>query len=217
MARACKWGILAAALVLPQLVAAGESRETVNAELSKPTVRGAIVYRAYCQVCHGETGDGTARATKLYGVARLKISPMSRGDLQEIVLMGGEALGKSPYMPPWRDELSAEQIADVVTYLSVIGDPVFRGQAVFKTRCILCHGTRGDGKGRASHLYKPPPADLTRSDKNDQYKEMIITLGGEAMGRSPNMPVWGQQLTPQEIKDVVAYLRKLLVTPPPGT
>lgn len=212
MQRTCIWGtLLAAALVIAQPVAAAESREKVNAELAKPTVRGALVYRAYCLGCHGETGDGTARATKLYGVARLKIGPMSRADYEEIVLVGGQALGKSPYMPPWRDELSVEQIADVVTYLSVINNPVFRGQAVFKTRCILCHGTQGDGKGRASHLYNPPPADLTRSDKNDEYKEMIITLGGEAMGRSPNMPVWGQQLTAQEIKDTVAYLRTLLV------
>ena len=216
MKRACTWGtLLVAALVIAQSATAAESREKVNAELSKPTVRGALVYRAYCSGCHGETGDGSARATKLYGVARLKIGTMSRADSEEIVLAGGEALGKSPYMPPWRDELSGEQIADVVTYLMVINNPVFRGQAVFKTRCILCHGTQGDGKGRASHLYNPPPADLTRSDKNDQYKEMIITLGGEAMGRSPNMPVWGQQLTPQEIKDIVVYLRTLLVLPPP--
>lgn len=216
MNRPCLWGALTvAALVAVQPAAAAESRELVNSELSKPTVRGSLVYRAYCLGCHGETGDGTARATKLYGVARLKIGPMSRADYQEIVLVGGEALGKSPYMPPWRDELSKEQIEDVVTYLSVINNPVFRGQAVFKTRCILCHGTKGDGKGRASHLYNPPPADLTRSDKNDQYKEMIITLGGEAMGRSPNMPMWGQQLTPQEIKDTVAYLKTLLVIPPP--
>ena len=211
------WGaLLAAMLVITQPVPAAESRDKVNAELSRPTVRGALVYRAYCSGCHGETGDGTARATKLYGVARLKLGAMSRADYEEIVLVGGEALGKSPYMPPWRDELSKEQIADVVTYLTVINNPVFRGQAVFKTRCILCHGTQGDGKGRASHLYTPPPADLTRSDKNDQYKEMIITLGGEAMGRSPNMPVLGQQLTPQEIKDIVIYLRAL-VEKAPGT
>lgn len=216
MKHACTWGtLLAAALVISQSATAAESREKVNAELAKPTVRGALVYHAYCSGCHGETGDGSARATKLYGVARLKIGAFSRADAEEIVLVGGEALGKSPYMPPWRDELSKEQIADVVTYLTVINNPVFRGQAVFKTRCILCHGTQGDGKGRASHLYNPPPADLTRSDKNDQYKELIITLGGEAMGRSPSMPVWGQQLTPQEIKDIVVYLRALLVVPPP--
>ena len=219
MNRASQWGaLLAAALFIAQPATAAESREKVNAELSKPTVRGALVYRTYCADCHGETGDGTARATKLYGVARLKIGAMSRADFEEIVLVGGEALGKSPYMPPWRDELSKEQVADVVTYLSVINNPFFRGQAVFKTRCILCHGTQGDGKGRASSLYKPPPSDLTRSDKNDQYKESIITLGGEAMGRSPSMPVWGQQLTPQEIKDLVVYLRTLLVAPrSPGT
>lgn len=214
MVHASRVILLAAALAFTQPSAAGESRESVNAEMSKPTIRGAIVYRSYCVVCHGEIGDGTARATRLYGVARLKIGFMSRADYEEIVIVGGEPLGKSPYMPPWRDELSKEQIADVVTYLTVINNPIFRGQATFKTRCILCHGSQGDGKGRASHLYKPPPADLTRSDKNDQYKEMIITLGGEAMGRSPNMPVWGQQLTAQEIKDVVIYLRTLLVTPP---
>ena len=213
------WGtLLAAALFIAQPAAATESREKVNAEMSKPTVRGALVYRAYCADCHGATGDGAARATKLYGVARLKIGKMSRPDFEEIVLLGGEALGKSPYMPPWGDELSKEQISDVVTYLTVISDPIFRGQAVFKIRCILCHGTQGDGKGRAARLYNPPPADLTRSNKNDEYKESIITLGGEAMGRSPSMPPWDQQLTPQEIKDIVVYLRTLLTVPrAPGT
>ena len=218
MNRASEWGtLLAAALFIAQPAAAAESREKVNAELSKPTIRGALVYQIYCVDCHGATGDGSARATKLYGMARLKIGSMSRADTEEIVMLGGEALGKSPYMPPWRDELSKEQITDVVTYLAVINNPVFRGQAVFKARCILCHGTQGDGKGRASKLYNPPPADLTRSDKNDQYKESIITLGGEAMGRSPSMPPWSQQLTPQEIKDLVVYLRTLVVPRAPGT
>ena len=59
---------------------------------------------------------------------------------------------------------------------------------------------------------KPPPANLTMSDKNDEYKIMIITLGGAAMGRSTVMPAWGEQLLlPQEIEDVVAYLKTVLV------
>ena len=118
-------------------------------------------------------------------------------------------------MPTWDDELSDEQIADVISYLALVTDPVRRGEVVFKTNCILCHGVNGDGKGRASVLFNPPPADLTRSDKNDDYKRMIITSGGAAMGRSEVMPVWSEQLEASEIDDVVAYLRTILVVPPP--
>ena len=108
------------------------------------------------------------------------------------------------------------QIDDVVNYLVAITDPTKRGEVVFKTNCILCHGINGDGKGRSAKLYDPRPADLTRSDKNDDYKRLIITLGGKALGRSEVMPVWGEQISAQEIDDVVEYLRTILVVPPPS-
>jgi len=120
-------------------------------------------------------------------------------------------------MPAWQGELADAQITDVLEYLSVVSSAEGRGQVVFKTNCILCHGVNGDGNGRAARLLNPPHANLTRSDKNDMYKEMIITMGGAAMGRSPRMPVWGQQLSRQEITDVVAYLRTILVIPPAAT
>ena len=135
----------------------------------------------------------------------------------KIVRNGGKSLGRSPYMPAWQGELADAQITDVLEYLSVVSSAEGRGQVVFKTNCILCHGVNGDGNGRAARLLNPPHANLTRSDKNDMYKEMIITMGGAAMGRSPRMPVWGQQLSRQEITDVVAYLRTILVIPPAAT
>lgn len=39
---------------------------------------------------------------------------------------------------------------------------------------------------------------------------MIITKGGKAMRRSEAMPVWGEQISEQEIEDVVAYLKTVL-------
>ena len=193
-------------------VQAADSRQAVKKELAKPIVRGRIVFRTYCILCHGERGDGRARATKLYGVKKLAIGNASKAYYERIVRKGGKALNKSSFMPMWEEELSEEQIHDVVAYLSVVNDPIRRGEAVFKANCILCHGVKGDGKGRASVLYNPPPADLTRSDKNDDYKAMIIRLGGKAMGRSEVMPVWGEQLSNQEINDIVIYLRTLLQT-----
>ncbi len=192
--------------------AQADSRKAVKAELSKPVVRGGIVFKNYCTLCHGERADGIARAAKLYGVANLAIKPATAEAYFEIIRGGGEAVGKSQFMPPWEGELSEEQINDVVAYLRVVSDAARRGEVVFKTNCILCHGIKANGKGRAARLYDPPPADLTHSDKNDDYKRMIITLGGAAMGRSEFMPVWGEQLSPQEIDDVVSYLRTVLVS-----
>lgn len=186
-------------------------RADVNKTLSNPKIRGGIVYKAYCVLCHGESGNGQSKAAKLYNNSSLVIGKKSAQYYDKIIREGGKALGKSPFMPPWNNELSEEQIEDVISYLSLVSDGAKRGEVVFKTNCILCHGVNGDGKGRASRLYNPPPADLTRSDKNDDYKRMIITLGGKAMGRSEFMPVWGDQLTPAEIDDAVAYIGTLVI------
>lgn len=191
-----------------------DSRKEIRAAKSKPLVRGGIVYKNYCVLCHGARGDGIARATKLYGKGNLVID-MDDEDVSfydKLVRKGGQAVGLSRYMPAYEEELSEEQISDVMEYLYIVNDSVSRGEVIYKTNCILCHGVKGNGKGRASIMYDPPPADLTRSDKNDDYKRMIITMGGAAMGRSEVMPQWGLQLKEQEIEDVVAYLRTILVS-----
>jgi mono/diheme cytochrome c family protein len=89
---------------------------------------------------------------------------------------------------------------------------VIRGSIVFKTYCVLCHGPAGKGDGRAARMYTPRPANLTVSPFNDRYKEMIIRGGGVSMGRSAFMPPWGDELTEEQIHDLVAYLRELRKT-----
>lgn len=81
-----------------------------------------------------------------------------------------------------------------------------RGAIVFKTYCALCHGTKADGNGRAARNYEPRPANLTRSSVSDEYKEAIIRGGGVAVGRSRFMPPWGQELTDEQVRDVIYYL-----------
>jgi len=188
-----------------------DSRTLVNKALKKSQTRGGIVYKHYCSACHGQTGTGNPRRAKLYGKDKLVIKPNTAEWYEKITRYGGEAVGRSPLMPVWQDELSEEQMSDVTKYLSVLSDPVRRGKTVFQTNCILCHGVNADGRGRASVLYNPRPSDLTRSDKNEDYKRMIVTNGGAAMGRSEVMPVWGEQLTVQEIEDVVKFLGTIVL------
>jgi mono/diheme cytochrome c family protein len=105
--------------------------------------------------------------------------------------------------------LGAEPKAAAFPHVDTPEASIFRGNIVFKNYCILCHGAKADGTGRAAKLYTPKPANLLLSDKNDAYKEMIIRQGGGAIGRSEFMPPWGKELTDEQIKDVVAYLRSI--------
>lgn len=84
-----------------------------------------------------------------------------------------------------------------------------RGAKVYQLNCALCHGAGGHGDGRAARLYKPPPADLTRSQRDDRYREAIIRKGGAALGRSSAMPAWSNVLTAQQIADLMVYLRSV--------
>jgi mono/diheme cytochrome c family protein len=86
---------------------------------------------------------------------------------------------------------------------------IYRGTIAFLNYCTTCHGVNADGLGRAAKIYNPKPANLRASMMNDMYKEMIIRRGGKAMGRSEFMPPWGEELTDEQIRDVLTYLRSI--------
>ena len=86
---------------------------------------------------------------------------------------------------------------------------VFRGSLVFLNYCTTCHGVNADGTGRAAKMYNPKPANLRTSMYPDAYKEMVIRKGGQQVGRSEFMPPWNEELTNEQIKDTVNYLRSI--------
>ena len=86
---------------------------------------------------------------------------------------------------------------------------VFRGGLVYGNYCVTCHGINADGNGRAARLHNPRPANLRASDKNDAYIKLIVSRGGEALGRSPGMPPWAEELTDEQINDVAAFVRSV--------
>ena len=88
---------------------------------------------------------------------------------------------------------------------------IFRGSLVFFNYCVTCHGPNADGNGRAARLYDPRPANLRASNKNAEYMRLIVRRGGKAMARSEFMPPWGEELTDEQIGDVVSYLESINV------
>jgi mono/diheme cytochrome c family protein len=84
--------------------------------------RGGLVYSNYCVTCHGFNADGNGRAARLYNPkpANLRMSDKNDAYFGLIVRMGGEAMGRSQFMPPWGAELTDEQTNDLVSYLRSI-------------------------------------------------------------------------------------------------
>jgi mono/diheme cytochrome c family protein len=104
---------------------------------------------------------------------------------------------------------AAPQDTDEYPQKATLEAAILRGEIVFQNYCALCHGVNADGRGRAARIYTPRPANLRESMKPDAYKELIVRKGGKALGRSPFMPPWNEELTDEQINDVVRYLRTI--------
>lgn len=198
-------------LLLSCSVYADDKRTDIQHELEKPIIRGGILYKSNCILCHGEAGDGRGRASILYGVLNLRIdSGKTKDYYHKIIAKGSKEIGRSNYMPAWDDELTEQQINDVAAFLKYVTNPIKRGHVVYNQYCILCHGISGNGNGRAAKLLKIKPSNLRTSDKNNDYFKLIVQYGSEGVGRSTSMPGRIDELTEQEIDDVVSYIRTLV-------
>lgn len=71
-------------------------------------------------------------------------------------------------------------------------DPKAEAKALFKTRCVVCHGDHGAGDGPGAAAIEPKPrafADASwQASVTDEHIEKIILEGGRAVGKSPAMP-----------------------------
>lgn len=93
---------------------------------------GKKYYVTYCSGCHGETGKGDGPAA-----VSLPLKPTNHADgavmnrlpdkfLLEIISKGGQAVGKSPFMPGWGNQLREKQIRDLIAYIRSLADPPYR-------------------------------------------------------------------------------------------
>jgi mono/diheme cytochrome c family protein len=93
---------------------------------------------------------------------------------------------------------------------------VIRGRLVYQNYCTLCHGKEGKGDGRAARLHTPPPFNLTLSAAPRDYTLQVVRKGGEAMNRGKGMPPWGDQLTDEQVNDILNYLFSIRLQKPAG-
>ena len=134
-------------------------------------------------------------------------------------------------MPVWHGVISQRQIADLVTYIRAglpavptaqpVAVPVNQGAAVagaalyVRYGCVNCHGPNGLGG-----VPNPQSPDKTipplsgpdfRSEFNTDKKITDVIRSGSVIGRPPivSMPHWGGIIPPQQLNELVAYLKTL--------
>lgn len=86
-------------------------------------------------------------------------------------------------------------------------------EANYRLYCAQCHGLKGNGSGINKADMPTTPRDHTNGAEMPKLKDkdlyLAIEQGGVAVGKSALMPAWKGVLTDAEIKEIVAYLRKL--------
>ena len=89
-------------------------------------------------------------------------------------------------------------------------------EQMYQDTCSRCHGAQGygdgpDGATLAAHPRNFHDCDIMARDSDEKVFEEI--KGGSAsIGRSNDMPSWGEALTDDEIRNLLAYVRKFCKT-----
>jgi len=85
------------------------------------------------------------------------------------------------------------------------------GKGIYDRDCASCHGKTGKGDGEDAAYFTTRPPDFTDRavlpKRSDEFLSSVITEGGPAKGLSKDMPA--TNLSPADVKSVVAYLRQL--------
>ncbi len=206
-------GLAATLTPTPQVAVADESQSALLRT-------GKELFDTSCVTCHGANLQGVdGRGPSLIGVGEAAVyfqvstgrMPAMRGEAQaprkdpifdesQIDALGAyvQANGGGPLVP--RD--ANGQIADH----SLLGDNVARGGDLFRLNCASCHNFTGKGGALSSGKYAP---ELEPATPAQIYTAMLTG--------PQNMPKFGdRQLSPEEKRDIVAYVRMASHAPDPG-
>jgi cytochrome c oxidase cbb3-type subunit 3/ubiquinol-cytochrome c reductase cytochrome c subunit len=174
--------------------------------------RGAAIYAQYCATCHGPNGYGYVADNAPSLRTATFLATATAPFLQAAILRGRPGTAMGGYARATGGPLSPEDADAIIAFLRDGGPPLVvlpagkspgdpgRGQAVYERQCRRCHGTETQ-RVSAVHLANP----ILLETASDAFLRYAVENG-----RPPtSMVPWKGALSPQEIEDVVAYLRSM--------
>lgn len=189
-----------------------------EAALELPTraidlAEGRDLFARACASCHGVAGQGdgpagTGMNPKPPAVGdAATMRDVSPATMYRILSVG---IGGTP-MPGYASEMTSEQRWNIVSYLiSLRATPpqIAEGEGLFAQRCMQCHGALGAGDGAFVRALSRLPQEIGsfgwQAARSDDQLSFVVRQGiaGTAMPPAP-------ELSPQQLHNVVAYLRTM--------
>ncbi len=180
----------------------------VAADQATQIANGEKLYSDNCTTCHGDNGEG-GKGPALNSKNFLK----SAEDSTIFSIISSGVPGTA--MPTWAQvhggPFTDEQIRNLVSFIrhweptapdAAAAQPtpdLNKGQLIFSSICYACHGDQGQGTKNAPALNSQ---ELLRQFDDNWFRQTVAN-GRPAKG----MPTWGAVLSPEQINDVVAYIR----------
>jgi mono/diheme cytochrome c family protein len=193
----------------------GRIQNVLAADKAEQVSRGQQLFAQNCAACHGNNGEGDigpALNSKKF------LASTEDGRISSLISSGVPGTAMPSWSQAYGGPLTDEQIRELVGFIrnweATAQDVVkpsptpdaSQGQVIFDSTCYACHGKNGEGTDRAPALNSKDL--LTRFD--DNWLRQTISDGRPAKG----MPTWGKVLSPEQINNVVAYLRSWQATAP---
>jgi ubiquinol-cytochrome c reductase cytochrome c subunit len=197
------------------VITSGYASASPQASVSSAQIaEGRNLFVEECATCHGLYAEGTSQAPSLIGVGAAAVNFQVTTGRMPAAEQGAENDRKPP-------RLDATQTAAIAAYIQSLGGGptvpsaaqvsssganVGLGQQLFVADCAACHNFVGAGGALTYGKYGPP---LTSSTPTQIYEAMLT--GPEAM------PVFNDlTITPQEKRDIIAYVTQVRSQPNPG-
>lgn len=179
--------------------------------------RGSVLFAENCTRCHGEHGEGTRRLGPALNTTEFLVEANDQAIFDTIT--DGRP---NTSMPAWGQAnggpFTAEEVKDLAAFVRAweptapsvaeieMKADASLGAALFSTTCFGCHGSNGEGTD-----FAPALNDLEKLTKfDDAWYRQTIAEGRPAQG----MPTWGRVLSPAQINDLVAFIRRWESPPP---
>lgn len=116
-----EWGEVFSEAQIEALIAYLKFLSRAQHELMGDPEIGSRLYQKYCQVCHGEEGDGDGIMTNLIGITPMDhTNPNETNRLDNEELMTSILDGKGRFMPAWRGILSDSDVEGLVSYIRLL-------------------------------------------------------------------------------------------------
>jgi ubiquinol-cytochrome c reductase cytochrome c subunit len=173
---------------------------------------GSKLFAANCATCHGMQAQGTLNGPSLIGVGSASVDFQVGTGRMPMQAQGPQA----PVKPVQFTEEQTQALAAYVSSLApgpsipsqsqLENGDVSNGGELFRINCAMCHNVAGAGGALTEGKYAPV------------LKGVAAVHVYEAMLTGPqNMPVFNDlNLTPDQKKDIIAYLAYNEANPSPG-